>query len=440
METEFDKTLSTLEREKSLTSFEMIRTSSLEVLGNDHFHFLSEGDYLTLRNSMLEMINNGQLENLANSLQMIRRDLASATRDTRQLAYSSYHVLVRTLAERDQAKPLSSLLNSMTSEFETSDDSDLILIHFESLMVIMEYFKEKLLMAPIVFGLNIISGLLRRNASALVSAISLAIDPFLDDVLFGQMLSIPEHDPLRKQVDMLFKYRGLGFFKNLLSTLFRMEDRHVRKVILDYLINMGPIIHPDLIEALGQSCANPTPWYVKRNLLHILSVRPPLELANLLETLLLEDHPRVLELVYRSVFLIHDREAFKLGKKLLLESEGEELDKILSYLSYSQERAYIPILIYLFENTENDKLKNEILIGLGRLKNAHSAEFLMTLIKKGAGLFSGAKNPYRVAAAKALAHNKTQAVQSFFNKFVKDKDIEVRDIAQRFRLSQSQSQ
>ena len=122
----------------------------------------------------------------------------------------------------------------------------------------------------------------------------------------------------KASIEKLFIHYGSSFVQPMLQVLYQTDNRSLRHAIMRQLHRMGPVIQGDLLTELKRNIATDGAWFVKRNLLQLLSENPPPELIGPLQELISEGQPKLFELVNRCLFRIQHPEAYQLGRKIIL--------------------------------------------------------------------------------------------------------------------------
>ena len=390
--------------------------------------FLSEEDRQTLKAAITRSIRERKLAKVAKSLNLIQPDLTSADRGERELAFSSYYTVVQTLIEEQQNKPLHAILKVISNDLSHCQEADLFAIHFATLKNMLKYYKKSEQILPWVFGVDILADQFLSQNEMNKKLILANLNRILNLPALEMLLK--DKDPqLRAFLNSMFKCHGLALVKPLLKGLFESENRDVRKQLLDILHGFGSEIYSVLMEELRKAIDLNMPWFVKRNLLTLMVRQPPKQITPLLKRLFEEHNPRLANLIGRCVFQIRTKNATELGKRVLLESRGNQRRKYLKYIGMNRRQSFAGTLMELFNSNPSYPIKLEILRTLGALDTADSVLFLGENLDKNT-LFSGKDlRNLRIAAANALASSTHPKAYSFLAKCADDTDRDVRRIA-----------
>jgi len=390
--------------------------------------FLSAEDWQTLSQSIDGMLRQRRLDKLGESLGAMRQDLSSEDRQTREVAYSSYHVAVLRLIVERQNQPLFTVLKAMATDLTQTVDPDLFVIHLETAVKILEYFRASKEMKRFLFGLNLLAEARMWQRGGNARRLDGKLKRLVDPALTAQLL-VGEDPELEPAARPLFTQRVEGFLAPLLLTLFESEDRNVRKKLLTVIEPAAEKVQGVLVAELWRAIRAGDPWYVKRNLLTLLQRRPPADLTGAVEVLLKEDHPKLRELLMRTLFRLDDRKAFARAAAILRHSDEARQIKLIAYVVAGGVPDYAPILIEIYQKTESEKLKLLILDAIARLGSAIAIEFLVTILDKPT-LFAGKeRRRLREAAARGLAASGKPKALAAMTRFARDSDKTVRDIA-----------
>lgn len=392
--------------------------------------FISQEDRETLMQSMFRFIDHDRLKKVAESLTMMRRDMASPEYEVRRLAFSSYHVVVLSLVARDQLRPLSSILKSLDNDLRDCKEIELYHVHLQSLLEILKWMRRKKHYVRLFFALDLLAREQMRKSAEIQAVVKKNLDALLDLSLIEELmrLEMPEVKPYFKS---LFVQHGLGVVDPCMQALFLSEDRSVRRKLLEILMRLGPMIYPLLLKELDRAIRRDSPWYIKRNLLTIMAKEPPVELLPFLDQLLEERNTRILDLVYRCLFLINDRSAVEKGKMLLKRASGGLRTKLFQYVRLSKEPAYARFIAGLYESEEHLKEKIDIIHILATLDSADTIAFFDKILKKTRLFESKDEARLRAEAAKALAASEHAAARTALTKYARDKNEVVREMVEK---------
>ncbi|CAM2067185.1 HEAT repeat domain-containing protein [Sulfidibacter corallicola] len=390
--------------------------------------FISNEDYETLLHSMVKFIKDHKLKKVAESLTLMRKDMHSKDYEVRRLAYSSYHVVVQALIREDKLKPISSILKTIAKDFSRCTEPELYRIHLESLLEILQYLRANHHLVRLAYGLDLLAKEALRQTPEIQKMVSQELDRFMDVGVIEELIKA-EEAKLARYLKSLFIQHGFGIVNPLLNALFLSEDRAVRRRLLEILMRMGPMIFPLLLKELDRTIQQGEPWFIKRNLLTIMAKSPPVELLPYLEKLLEDKNTRLLDLVYRCIFLINDRAAVEKGKALLKRSSGSLRSKLFQYVKLSEQASYARFVSNLYEPEGDLKDRLEILSLIGSLDSVDTIPFFDRLLSKTKLFESKEESKIRGAVAKALAASKHPQAHTILTKYTRDKNEEVREAA-----------
>ena len=395
--------------------------------------FVPSGELELLKKSILRLIGQNKLNKVAESLTLIQRDLRSRERENRELAFPSYRVVVRILIEKEQYKALYAIIKSIPTDLRHCKDPDLYGYHLQTLMDILVYFRKNGKLKPVIVGLSAIAEQAMVQSKVNKRIIDRALTPFLEPGLVKVLLTRGlYHESLKPYIQALFKENGLGILHPVLHHLYQSNDKLERKMILDLLRKMGTDIYAEVIAELTVAIEDDREWYIKRNLLALLSIKPPPELASLLVIMEeKETHHKVRDAVLRCIYVMKDRKIIKLGKRLLdNETSTANLMKLLGYVGAGRRKAYAPNLIMLSEGHPDERVQNKALLMLGKLDSQQGSDYLKQILGRKSFFKSKAISQRRVIAAQALSSGRDPKILSFLSRFSQDKDKEVRAIVQ----------
>jgi hypothetical protein len=396
-------------------------------LERDRPEFISEREFHQLQATMIDFIRQQKLKKVAAALSMMRKDLTSDQRSDRELAFSSYQVVVRSLIKERQDKPLNSVLRSLLTDLQAIKEEDLYQIHSDTLGYILEYFWESGDLKPFVFGIDILANQNLRQTPTIQKMVDAQLNEYLSLHTMETLFALDGE--LKEAVDHMYRKHGVGLVKPTLRALYDSENRNVRKVALEYLTTMGPIIFPLLINDLKECLMKDEAWYVARNLLTLLSKNPPVELVDLLDDLLTHEQRQIRDLTARCVFFINHPNAVERGNALIHKAKKDQLGKLLGYLSISKEPAFGDALVDRFDDdTLSDRKKVDIIDTIGKLDSPTTVDFLDSLLAKSSVFGKRQPSEIRIAAARALSQSKHAPALGALTKYQRDKQPEVRDM------------
>ncbi len=383
----------------------------------------------TLYNAMKEAIGQNNLKRVAETLTLIRADLVARAREDRELAFSSYHVVVTCMIDQGQDHSLMIVLKSIADDLGACNDLDLYRIHTATLSNMIERFRAVKQLKGVAFGLNILANQhLRADVEAKRDHLGALIDRLMDPDVVAALLHSPDSalEPIRKA---LFHRHGMGVLKPLLKALFQSEDRNLRKKVLENITNLGALSYPYLMEEMRKAMEFGSAWYVKRNLLTLLSINPPPELMSYLPDLYRIDQEKLRDLVIRCLFQINTLEAFKMGKELLRQATGAGLKRIMRYLQLSRHGAYALEVREIFMREEDQAVLVEAIAVLGKIDTEESVGYLAAIVEKEFQTMGKLTTEMRVAAARALARSKRKSALDALLRHRRDFTREIREIA-----------
>jgi len=390
--------------------------------------FIAEADRAAIYEAMSAHIREGNLDAVAETLTLIRGDLRAPDRDDREVAFSSYHVVIRALIDGRQDASLRVVLPTLRQDLTNCEDEDLAVLHLETLRDMIRFFDENGNTGAFLTGIDLLAYQVLRRSGRVLEEAENALVSLLDMKAIERILRV--EDPAHKEIrNSLLGTHGTAVVRPLMTALFESEDRNLRKIILEALHRQGPIIYPVLLHELEGAIRQNKPWYVKRNLVTLLSIKPPVDLVPMLVDLIKEDHPKMRDLLHRCLFQIPDQQAYTIGRAILRAAEGRELSKLMRYLHVSKDPSYGKAVRELYEKETRDATKLDIINVLGRMASKECLAFLEGILAK-SGRIGGEPRERRLAAAKALAASgKPEAMEHLF-KHQKDSDKEVRAVAQ----------
>lgn len=389
--------------------------------------FISEREFHQLQATMIDFIRQQKLKKVAAALSMMRKDLASDRRGDRELAYSSYQIVVRALIKERQDKPLNSVLRSLLNDLQSCKEEDLYQVHSDTLGYILEYFWEVGDLKPFIYGIDILANQNLRQTPNIQKMVDAQLNEYLSLHTMETLFTLT--DDLQDAVNTMFNKHGVGLVRPTLRVLYDSENRNVRKTALEHLTTMGPIIYPILIHDLRQSMMKDEAWYVVRNLLTLLSKRPPVELVDLLDDLLTHEQRQIRDLTSRCLFFINHPTAVERGNALIHKANPSQFGKLLGYLAISKEPAFADALVDRYRDEAiDDRKRVDIIDTLGRLDSPTTIDFLDSLLGKSSVFSKREPAEIRVAAAKALSQSRHAPALGALTKYQRDKQTEVREI------------
>ena len=386
--------------------------------------FISDEDKKTLFRTISEYILEGNLKRVAEILTLIRDDLVVPSLEDRQIAFSSYQMVVLSLIEGRQHTSLLTILKSMPKDFLACKEPDLFAIHLETLTAILIFFDKNAHTGGFLQGLNIIANQCLRQTGSFRKMMEEKASELLDLNQLTNILTTrgPEYQPLLKS---LLDDHASGLLEPLLKGLFDSADRNIRKKILEVLHRQGPLIYPSLLFKLESAIKQNAPWYVKRNLLTLLSIKPPIDLAPLLLPLYREKNQKMRELTCRCLFQLAEEKAYKLGKIILRDTDETQLGKVLDYVHVGKDPAYAEDVYGVYNRVATNRLKLAAISILGKIGSEQSVEFLGKILDN-VSRFGGEKPEMRLAAARALISSKNGKALSYLLKHQRDPDKEIK--------------
>lgn len=389
---------------------------------------IPEAEQATLYGVIDSYLEEGNLKRVADTLKLIHQDFSSENREERELSYSSFHVVVCCMLQHHQDERLYLVLKSMNRDLMACQETDLYNIHLNSVCAIVRHYRDKGYRRGLLYGLNLLANQNLRQHLERRRLVDEQLRRILDPDLVEALLN--ETDPeLLSACKVLFYRHGMGLIKPLLEALFVAEDRTVRKRLLEILSNTGTLSYPYLMEELRLAIEDNRPWYIKRNLLTLLSINPPLELASHLPTLYQTNQPKMRDLVVRCLFQIASPEVFGLGKKLLREADRSHAMKILRYLKVYRHRAYARDVMDVFRRFDDDQLRLEAIQVLGKI-DSDEAISLLDEIVAGTRVDQGkVQDEHRLAAIRLLGKSKHERARVLLTHHHKDRNRYVREAA-----------
>lgn len=393
---------------------------------------MSPQEEYTLKHNILELIRNGKLDRVAESLVLICHDLYGSDRRLREMGVASYRVVVHTMIQENLDKPLSQVQKGMVRDLDQIEESDIFSYHLETLHEIMVFFKNAIFLKPMIDGMAWLASRSHRYEKTKRDAIRGFFLQFLDDPIVDMLIrNIETNSAFKSPIEKLFMHHGSSFVQPLLQVLYKTESRPLRHAIMRQLQRMGPVIHGDLLEELKRNIAVNGPWFVKRNLLQLLSEKPPANMVDMLEELIAEGQPKLFELINRCLFRIQHQDAYQLGKQQLARSPDSEKIKLIALVGSSKIKAYAPLLIDIIEGPGPEELKITAIKALGRLDTNEGIQSMAKILTN-KSLFSGkARETLREAAAQSLSVCSLPQAQEALSAVINDRNKMIRDIANR---------
>lgn len=401
--------------------------NAIEVLPQIQTNLLiPEQEQATLYEIVNNFLTEGRLKRVADTLKLIHKDFTSANREERELSYSSFHVVVCCMVSHGQDDSLYLVLKSMGRDLLYCDETDLYTIHLDSVCSIVSYYRSKGNLKGLLYGLNLLANQNLRQKPERRRLVDEQLRRILDQELVEQLLTDSDPELLAARKVLFFRH-GMGLLKPLLEALFAAEDRSIRKKLLDILSSTGTLSYPYLMQELRAAVDTDRPWYIKRNLLTLLSINPPVELGDLLPKLFETDQAKMRDLVIRCLYQIPSPEAFRFGKKLLREADGSRVMKILRYLKVHKHRAYGREVMEIFRRLDSDKIRLEVIQVLGKIDSDEAITCLDEIVG-GAQVHEGkVKDEHRLAALRMLGQSRRERARVLISTHHKDRNRNVRD-------------
>ena len=370
-----------------------------------------------------DCLASGSTNQIAKMLTQMHHDLGAPGRIEREKAFSGYQVIVDALIAERKDMALYSVSKSMATELANCVEEPFFVLHLETFWRITSYFRDRNF-KPVVFGITVLASA-KQARPELSREIDHKLAELMGPAYLETLLTAGRTDPsLRPYLAKLLK-KAPAIVDFLLEVLYATEDKHKRKLLLDALRRPGRAIYPDLTRRLKKALEENQPWYVKRNLLTLLSVNPPIAMkVPLLRMIATEQHPRVRNLMERCLFAIDDPACVALGNEMLAGEEESLLLVHLRHVGSGLVTAYIPILRLLAENHSSKEVREHAIAAMGNFEIEPAYEFLRDILAKH-WLFGNRWGPNcRIAAVQGLAEN--PANHEFLKKFSGDPDASVR--------------
>ncbi|MCB1042182.1 MAG: HEAT repeat domain-containing protein [Acidobacteria bacterium] len=404
----------------------------IDVLRKMEYEFqLPMEDREALRRDVTAKIRSGQMALVAESLNMINADL-QGDRASIELALPSYRTVVNVLIEEQQNKALHQILRSAIGDLEGLEDLDAFSYHMETAVEILCYCRGQKHAGALAFGLLSLSKWTKTAHAMRADLARHHIVKVFDDQCIKIIIENQEHNtPHKPHFAKLLGSCGDLFLQPMLNILYETKDRHLRRGLISVLGSLGPVIYPELIEDLRDAFARDRPWYIKRNLLQLLSQDPPAALVPILESNLHEPNAKVQDLILRCLFAINDQHAFKVGCGLVGRASEEHVVRFINYISGGGVKAYAGLLISLVEGDTSEAVKRAAIQALARLDTHVGNEFLAALLASGFSLMNKLNNSMRLLAAESLLQSRNSKCSAILSRYVNDKDKGVKEIAMR---------
>ncbi|MDJ0838463.1 MAG: HEAT repeat domain-containing protein [Acidobacteriota bacterium] len=394
--------------------------------------FITEEDYRALYAGIAQAVHDQDLNRVGETLTMIRTDLASPSREDREIAFSSYHVVVRVLIDEGRNRQLFMLLKTLGTDLARCTEADLYALHLDTLVLIIRYFDKKSMTEYYLYGVDIICTQTLRQKGQIRNLLEEQSVALLTMSRLADLLT-EKNQELQTMVRALLGKRGAGLLKPLLYALFNSGDRNMRKRLLEVLHMQGPVIYPELLVELQDAITHNQPWYVKRNLLTLLSIKPPKDLVPMLDELLKEEeHPKMRDLVCRCLYQIPHERAYSMGKRILRKADARQQVKLLGYLHVSRDPEYFSTVCRVFENSEVERVRQDALNVMGRMATEEAVDYLEKVVanysrSKG----KGEPSSVRMGAVRAMIASKQPKAMRHLLKHRKDPDKAVRALIQK---------
>lgn len=176
------------------------------------------------------------------------------------------------------------------------------------------------------------------------------------------------------------------------------DDAHGRHVLNSILVRMGREIIPQLLERLGDER-----WYMVRNMVRILGeigesqgVEDALKL-----TLIHPDHRVRMETV-RAIAMIKGPEAFTLLRNTLSDSDNGVVELAAVSLGLLRDEGAVQTLVDLLKIKEENGVRREIVLALGRIGSRKAVSFLVKTINERRWMEWKRDDDLKVICAEAL--------------------------------------
>lgn len=385
-----------------------------------------------LRNDIVQKIKAAQLARVGDMMNLITEDLHSGVRENVELALPGYRVVIEVLIELKQSKPLHQILRSVGEDLDRFEELDVYRYHLATFKLLLEYCLDQKHSGAVAFGLQRITQLARCDHPGKSDLARQCLSELLNESCIRIIIENQERNtPQKAMFTKLLNYGGELFVRPMLSVLYETDDRHIRRGLMAVLESLGPVIHPELVEDLKEAFALERPWYIKRNLLQLLSNNPPPALAAILENQVKGAHPKVIDLIYRCIYSISDQHAFRVGRSWLERSNEENQVRLIGHVGNGCVKAYAPVLMGLIEGESPEAVKRAAIPALARLDSNEGNLFLESLLASGVSLINKLQNRLRALAAESLVQTRNSRCSAILSHHLKDKDRAVRNLAQR---------
>lgn len=397
---------------------------------------MSPQEEYTLKHNILALIRNKKLDRVAESLALICRDLYASDRKLREMGVASYRVVVRTLIEDKLEHPLNQVQRGIFRDLDQIEEDDVFAYHLETLHEILDFFKNAVLLRPMIDGMEWLAGRAHRYTKVRRDLISELFLTFLDGPTVDMLIRhIDTNSAFKPSLQKLFTHYGTSFVRPFLEVLYKTESRSLRHAVMRQLQRMGPVIQPDLLRELKRHVDAGGPWFVKRNLLQLLAEQPPVEMVGLLEQLVRENQPKLFDLISRCLFRIAHQDAFQLGKRLLASSPEPEKVKLIAQVGSGKLKAYCGVLVEMIEGQVSDEVKVSAIRALGRLDTEAGVTCLKRVLANKSMFGGKSREQLREAAAHGLAACALPQAREALRAFAGDRNKTVRNIAARTDVS-----
>ncbi|MCB9396233.1 MAG: HEAT repeat domain-containing protein [Acidobacteria bacterium] len=391
---------------------------------------IPQEDLLELKKTISSLVQNNRMDKVSEILKHIHQDLFGPDRRNRELAVYSFQVVILVLIEFDQEQPLLQIYKNMPKDLARFQELDLFQIDLQTFTHTLTYFIKKLRFSPFLAGLEYLAEGPNLPSPHRIPALT-TLNSFLDGNQIERLVRATSQNPEWKQSFFAFcRKHGVHLLKPLLGALFQSGERNVRHVLMTLLTELGPVIHPEVMEAMQQNAASA--WYIRRNILQLLGSRPPAELFPYLMDMLAEDeHPKVRDLALRALYAIPGKDPYFTGLTLMKKANKDFLLKILAYIAQGGVKTYATDLVELCQSDVGDDVRRAAMLALAHLDVHDGNQFLIQTLSADS-LFGGkSKQTMRFYAAEAIAVSENANVRRELAKFVNDRNRDVRDLVTR---------
>lgn len=187
------------------------------------------------------------------------------------------------------------------------------------------------------------------------------------------------------------------------------DDPHGRHVLNSILVLMGREIIPQLLERLGDER-----WYMVRNMVRILGeIGESQGVEDALKLTLIHPDHHVRRETVRAIAMINGPEALTLLRNALSDGDNGVVELATVSLGLLRDEGGVQILIDLLKRKEEDSVRREIVLALGRIGSRKAVSFLVKTLNRRRWMEWKKDDDMKILCAEALGDIRTpEAVEA----------------------------